>query len=557
MKVHEAIVDVFDREGVDDVFTLLSEELIGLFSYLEEEWDGDIQVYHARHEQGAAAMADGYARSTGGIAVCVVGRGPAIAQTGTSLISAQKGGSNTLYLVPEMPLYSRHDDKEFPQQSYLETMVGDVVSIRSPDTFHSTFRDAFRRLRADEGPIAVQIPWDLLEADADALDGADYAPSTAASSSGLGQTRLPPNDDLIEEAVDLYLDSDATKPPIILAGRGAVSADAKATLEELAERLNAFLATTIQARGYFSDHPFSIGYVGDLGPNMANQRLAESDYVLAVGCSLNRHTTDSGYLVRDEAKVVHVDTDPGSFEQFLPVDLPILGDARLAAEAILEEIERVNIDRSGEFWTDRTRQEIEEYSPMNDREFPDIEGTIDPRDLVETLDSVLPEERLVTHDAGAFLTWVLDGITVENPNDHVWVLDVASIGLGLGIGLGSAVTTEDRTCIMFAGDAGLTMALPELETAVRHDIPIIVVVLNDDGLGAEYHVAVNAGHSGDVAVIDSPDFAAVAESLGAEGYTVQSVDDIKAISDSIGKRPSGPIVVDCKVNREVKNRFYD
>jgi thiamine pyrophosphate-dependent acetolactate synthase large subunit-like protein len=552
MRVNEAIVRILAREGVENAFALMSEEIIPLLSTIEADWSEEINLIQARHEQAAAAMADGYARTTGDVGVCLVGRGPAIAQTGTSLLTARNAGSNVLYIVAETGLSATYDDKAFEQQSFLETMVGNVVSVRDPETLVPQFRNAFRELRSAPGSIAVQVPEDILEAELGA-DSLGYEPATLPT----GQdARLHPDDDAIDRAADRYLDSDATKPPVLLAGQGAVRADAGAAIERLAERVNGFLATTLQAQGYFSDHPYSLGFVGSLGQPVANERLRESDFVVAFGCSLNPHTTDSGHLLRDDAKLVQVDTDPARFERYTGVDLGVLGDARATATALEAELSARGIDREGEFWTDANREAIASRSVMADREFPDRSGTMDPRDVVRRLDELLPADRFVVHDAGHFATWVRDAIDIPGPDDHIWTLDLAAVGLGLPIGIGAAVATEERTPVTFCGDAGIMMSLQELETAVRYDVPIVVVVMNDETLGAEYHVGTGDDYAPAAAEIESPDVGAVAEALGAEGYTVRSVAELDGLADRIGGRPDGPVVVDCRTNRNVRNRLY-
>jgi thiamine pyrophosphate-dependent acetolactate synthase large subunit-like protein len=361
---------------------------------------------------------------------------------------------------------------------------------------------------------------------------------------------------MVEAAFEHYLDSDATRAPVVIAGRGAVQADAREALEGLAERLDAFLATTLQARGYFEDHPFSVGFTGDLGSPLANEKLTEADFVFAAGCSLNPHTHDSGNLVRDGAKTVHVDTDPTSIGRYLDVDLAIHGDAGVTAREFTRLLEDRGVDRSGEFRTEDARRRIADSSPLSDREFEVDPGRMDPRVLARSLDELLPRDRLVVTDAGHFATWVLDGITVRHPDEFVWTLDFTAIGQGLAIGIGAALSGAERNCVTVCGDAGFMMALQEVETAARHGAPITVVVMNDSTLGAEYHQAKNAGFSGDVARIDTPDIAALAERLGAEGYTVRSESDLEAVRDVLGGSRTGPVVLDCRIDPDVRHRVY-
>lgn len=288
MKAHEAAAELFAREGIDAAFTLLSEEIIELVSEMEDNWGDSFEVIDCRHEQGAALMADGFSRIDDGIALCIVGRGPAIAQTGAALVAAQNNGSRVLYLVPETKLGTTHDGKGFSQQTYLESMAGEVVSVRSPGNLVAELEQVIHRLRSGDGPIAVQVPTDVLGAEV----ADDSVPERPARPRPTDRGPIEPDPEAIEATVDAYLDSDATKAPIILAGRGAQAAGAKAALEALAERMGAYLVTSLRAIGYFGDHPYGLGPAGDLGSTLANEQVMESDFVLAVGASLNKHTVD-------------------------------------------------------------------------------------------------------------------------------------------------------------------------------------------------------------------------------------------------------------------------
>lgn len=357
----------------------------------------------------------------------------------------------------------------------------------------------------------------------------------------------------VEEAIDLYVESDAFQPPIILAGRGAIQANAKAAIEDLAERTSALLASSLQARNYFADHPYYLGFTGSWGSDLANRYASECHLVFAVGASLNPHTTDDGHVFGEDTRVIHIDHDAAGIGRYTGVNLEIEGDARVTVEALVEELERRGINREGELWSGKLRREIKESSTMNERKFPTVPGTVDPRELVTALDEILPDNRKLVTDGGHFTRWVLDGIRTD-PQDLTFTLDFGSIGLGLPMGVGTAVAALDHACVTICGDAGLMMSLPELETAVRNDVPMTVVVRNDNSLGSEYHSLDAQGTDPSVARVPAPDFAAVAESVGADGYTVESIEDLGAIADRLGRAPEGQIVVDCKVNPEVPHR---
>lgn len=551
MNTYDAISRTLEAEGVDTIFALMSEDTMGLLTTIDEREDCDIDLVQTRHEQGAMAMADGYSRAGNGIGVCVVGRGPAIAQTGTSLVTARKGESELLVLVPEPKLSASHGAKQFEQDMFLRSTIGNVASIRSPDTLLPELTEAFRSIRVGEGPVAVQIAWDVLDGETDVPGDIETLRSDVSTSSTTTAS-LVPSDERIGDASSLL--ARAEKQPVILAGRGAVRAEAKEALETVAERTGALLATTLQGRGYFDDHPFSIGFVGGYGSELANSYLRQSDTVLAVGCSLNPYTTNGGELVDAEQTVIHVDADHTNIGRYTPVDLSIVGDARLAAREIATELDRQGVERSGEFWIDSVRERLESAPAFDDGEFREQPGRIDPRDLLRSLEESLPKDRLVVTDAGHFACWVFDGVTMSYPDDYIWSADFAAIGQGLAMGIGAARAADDRSCVTFCGDAGFMMAQQEVETAVRNEIPITIIVMNDSGLGAEYHKLRHADQYAETALIDTPDIAEIAAAMGAESHVVRSPADLDEIEDELGRAPTGPRLIECKINQNVRHR---
>lgn len=552
MKAHDVLVRLLAAEDVDTIFTLMSNGTMSMLSTLEEQWGEEIRLVNTRHEQGAMAMADGYARATGDVGVCLVGRGPAISQTGNAMITARKKGSNLLVIVPESPLSETYDVKEFEQEAYLRSTIGDVVSIRSADTLIAEFEEALRRVKLGDGPLAVQIPWDLLEEDMDVSRDIGRGPIADRHPPGNARARVQPDADLVSRAIEIYVEADAFQPPVILAGRGAIEADAKAAIEELAERTSALVATSLQGRNYLSDHPYYLGFTGSWGTDLANTYANEAPVAFAVGASLNPYTIDEGHVFGDDTAVIHIDQDPVAIGRHADITLGIRGDARSTVEALNDELARRGIDREGALWADDLRNRIAESTTMHEREYPAVPGTVDPRELVVSLNEILPDEKKVVVDGGHFTRWCLDGIQTP-PEDFTFTLDFASIGLGLPMGVGTAAAS-DKPCITVCGDAGFLMSIQELETAVRNDIPLTVLVMNDSSLGSEYHSLAAKGDVPDVALVSTPEFADVAESLGADGVTVRSLDDLAAIADRLGSEPDGQLVVDCKVNHHVRHR---
>ncbi len=547
MKGRTRLIELLDEAGIETVFTLMSEDTMRMMSEIDRNYP-DIEMVQTRHEQCAVNMADGFARNSDDVGVALVGRGPAVAQAGTGLVTARKKGSDVLVIVPTSPVDGSHDQKEFDQEGYLRDTIGEFEAVRSHESLVETARDALRRVKVGDGPLALQVPWDLLDTEMDDDQLGDDADGVVDAMPG----RVEPDTESVEAAVEMYVDSAAFQPPVIIAGRGAVESGAKEAIEEFARRTSSLLATSLQGRNYFQDHPYYLGFTGEWGHDIANKYAIDSQLVFAVGASLNPYTTDEGHVFGEEGEIVHVDRNLANIERYTDVDLGIQGDAKLTFEALNAELERQGIDRDGELWTDDIREEIERFDRLGDREFEDVPGTMDPRDMMRTLNDLLPEDRRVVTGAGHHTRWVLDGIDVH-PTDFTFTLDFASIGLGLPMGIGAQVADPDRPTAVVTGDAGLTMSIQELDTAVREDVPLTLVVCNDSSLGSEYHSMEAGGVDGTVALVDSPDFAAVAESFGAEGYTATSVSELEELADVLGTR-EGQHVIDCRVNYKVRHR---
>lgn len=557
MNVREVITESLHELDVETVFALGSTGILDLMGALEQS-DG-IDVVHTRHEEGAIAMADAYARSGGDIGVAMVGMGPAVAHTGTGLVTARKFGSDMLLIVPAPSMtyetyfpkkrFEGFYEKSFNQDQYLSSTIENVVSVRGPDAIIPKLREAIRRLRNGEGPVALQVPMDVFERDLpEEVDVASLVNTGGYSGT---ETVTVPDESQISEAVELFLDSDVTKVPVILAGAGAVQSGAKEAIEALAEQMNAVIATTLRGRGFLDDHPYSVGLIGSYGSTVANKYVTETDYLLAVGCSLNVRTTDSGHLINEDAKIVQIDVDDSAIERYEPVDIGIKGDARRTIEALTATLEAENIDRAGTFWNDALREEIAQSSPWEETEFPEMPGTIDPRELIRWFDETLPSDRFVVVDTGHHAKWAVGGIETANPSDLLFPGEFASIGLGIYMGLGASLQATEKNVVAFCGDSAFMMAIHDLDTAVKQNAPITYVVVNDNALGAEYHTLKNSGRYAEMSIQETPDFGAIAQSFGAEGYTIGSRAELDEISDVVSEPRDGPVVINCLVNRNV------
>jgi thiamine pyrophosphate-dependent acetolactate synthase large subunit-like protein len=337
---------------------------------------------------------------------------------------------------------------------------------------------------------------------------------------------------------------------LILAGRGAVLSGAAPALRRLGELTGGLLATTLRATGLFSGDPYDVGVCGTFATPVASDLITQADCVLAFGAALNHMTTYNNTLF-PKAMVVHVDADEAAIGRFVDAGLAIRADARQVAEALVSELERRGHSVTG-FRTPATREAIAAYrigDGVRDQGTPDL---IDPRVLMLELDRILPRGRILCADTGQHARFAIRYLRVERPENLVQASEAGSIGLGIGTGIGAAIGRPGELIVVAVGDGGMMMSLGDLETAVRLRLPMLVVVSNDEALGAEVNVLSDLGMETRLAKIPSPSFEAVAAALGARAATVRSAADLGVVAQWLRDRADTPLVLGCRVNPEVR-----
>ncbi|MEX2356206.1 MAG: thiamine pyrophosphate-binding protein [Thermaerobacterales bacterium] len=540
MKVYQCVAQAVAKEGTEVIFGLMADDNLDILVELDDRWG--VKFISARHEQGAVAMADGWSRSTGKVVVCTVGRGPAIAQTGTALVTARKRNTPMVLLLTTQPWSDRATTKWFEQEGFLKYTIGAVEALRSPETVAEDVRRVFRHARSGRGPVVLHMPKDILEADLP--DSWQYEPVDVQPQ------RTAPDPERVEEAAVLLETTE--RPPVILAGRGAVESGAKQEIEALAERLGAFLGTTLLAKGYFEGHPYNLGVVGTYSTDKALEFLSTADCLLALGCSLNERTTHHGHTF-PRARIIQVDHQPAVIGDRTEIDLGIAGDIKATVTALNRQLAADGVDRKARFWT----PEIAEYlagAGVIEGDYTYLEGRMDPREFVDTINNKLPDKRTVVVDSAHFVRFVIDGITIRSPDELIWTTDFSAIGLGLVMAIGNAVARPERRCVLFSGDSGFMMHAQELDTAVRFGLPMTMFIMNDNALGSEVRQMEKKGKPTHLAHSKNPQFAELARGFGAKGFTVRSVADIERHADEFFNA-DGPVVVDVKINRNVAHRL--
>jgi thiamine pyrophosphate-dependent acetolactate synthase large subunit-like protein len=541
MRVYEAIGETLKRLEVRATFGLMGDGNLRFMTYLADTIG--IPYYAARHEGGAVAMADGYARVTGRVGVCSVTQGPGVTNTVTALTEARKASTPLLLLAGDTAARILRHNQDVDQTAIFKSIGVTVARVRSRDTLIIDLSRAFNQAIAMQQPIAISIPTDMQELPCEA-DGLEAVAVQASMPS------RPPSEE-IRRAVELIANS---KRPAIIAGRGAVRSNAREPLEHLAEQIGALLASTAQAKGLFAGNPFYVGSSGGFAWELGERLLSQADLILAFGASLNYWTTRNRELFNPSARILHCDRNSAAIGALTSADFALVGDVAATAEALSEESAQRGFSAAG-FRTPEIRGQIDSFR-LDDFQDQSSGRTIDPRTLMLKLDAMLPRNRTVVIDSGHSMGWPIIYLSAPDAAGFVFSNDFMAVGLGLGTAFGAAIAHPDRLTVCTPGDGGLMMSLGELETFVRYKIPALVIVINDASYGAEVHLLKNIGLPGHGAFFRDNDFAAIASAMGAQGITVRDAGDLEGLRTWLGDR-RGPMVVDCKVDPQIRGAWFD
>jgi acetolactate synthase I/II/III large subunit len=539
--LNEALADELQRQGVTRVFTLLGEDVVQLGVCLTRR---GIELVSARHESGAIAMADGYARVSGELAVALISRGPGVTNALTGLANAAKASNPVLVITGDCPqairgvVYSKWMD----QTALLQAAEIPFVTIDSPDSAVADLAAAAEWARGGKLMVA-QFPGEILEA----------AAGEAPASITLPPARPvpgPPDPEQITLLADLLGEDWAFAHPVILGGRGAHRAGAKQALLQLGDRIGAIMATTLMGKGLFDDDPFSVGISGTYSNESAIELLGMADVVLAFGSSLDPLTTISGELW-SKARVFRFDGDPAQAQRgSVPTEIFVQADARLAAEALVAELDRRGHRVNG-MRNDRVRAQIAEARVPPRHRDAGRAGSLDPRQVMMTLDELLPDDRTVVLDNGHHAAFSTAHLRVPDPGAFLSPLEFHCVGASTGMATGAALARPDRMTLYCVGDSGALMTFGDIESIARHRLPIVVVVVDDGGLGAEIQYLRVLGIDDAVAREHTPSFADVGRGLGFDSYSIETLDDLRELGDTIA-RPTGPVLLHVRVTEDVK-----
>lgn len=529
MKTYQLAAQSLSECGVGTIFGLMGDVNLAYLGDFVENHGGEFVAAVA--EGGAVSMADGYARMTGGVGVASVTHGPAVTNCTTALVEAVRSRSAVLLLTGGTPDVRDHF-QDLDLEGFARLTGAEYRRVRKADAVGADIAEALARVAATRVPLVLDLPYDLLE-----------VAVTGESPRAVPPLPVPgaPDPDLVDDALAALLGS---ARPVILAGRGAVASGARDDILRLARAIDAPVMTTLLAKDLFAGEPENLGVHGSLSHAVAIEELGRVDCMLVVGAALSSFTTDNTALLAGKF-VIQVDDRSGAFGRFAPVDLPIPGDAAGVVRALCERLAEAEAPApSGR----RVAQLAEAVQGLEAKGYRSISGggTVDMRDAMARLAELLPQGTQVVTDVGRFSFAAWKYLPVD-PGRFTVPGAFGSIGLGIATAVGAAAGRRDVPTVCVAGDGGAMMGLVEVSTAVRHRLPLVLVVLDDHCYGAEYLKLESLGLATAHSEVEWPGFAETARALGARAVTVREVDEFAQVRGLLDEG-AYPLVIEVKAD---------
>jgi acetolactate synthase-1/2/3 large subunit len=541
-----ALLESLEKQGVKHVFGILGGAILPVYDALCTH--PRIRHILARHEQGAAHAADGYARASGRAGVCFATSGPGATNLVTGIANAYMDSSPVIALTGQVPSAAKNSSYVIGRDAFQEA---DIIGITTPITKYnyqlntvaeipSTVNTAFYIATTGRpGPVVIDFPKNV-QAETEHVEFTDRIDIR-----GYNPT-INPHPLQIRKAIECLEDAER---PVILAGGGVITANAADELLTVAELLMAPVATTFMGKGAFPEiHPLSIGNIGMHGNPLANKLLLEADVMLAVGTRFSDRATGNLDTFCPESKKIHVDIDAAEIGKNIDVDIPIVADAKKALSAMYERLIKHAKKKPDNPWMKRVKEAKALLNPPNENQ------EFKPKSLLQTLRKLLPDSAIVTTEVGQNQMWAALYFKALKPRTFISSGGLGTMGFGFPAAIGAKTACPERAVVDIAGDGSFIMTEQELACSVIEEIPVTVIVLNNGVLGmvAQWQRMFYKKRYMAVKLGTYPDFVKLAESYGAQGFRVTSIPEFKkAVQTAVKSKVTTVIDVPISMEEDV------
>ena len=535
----QILLECLRQEGVTHIFGYPGGAVLPIYDAIFD--CHDIKHILVRHEQGAAHMADGFARSTGKVGVCLATSGPGA----TNLVT----GIATAYMdsIPMVAITGQVRTTSIGKDAFQEA---DITGITMPITKHNylvkdvadlaqAMAEAFHIARTGRpGPVLVDVPLDVsknqIEFDAKTdyptvINIPSYRPSGPAG-------RMP--DLQIRKAAQLIAEAER---PVLYVGGGAVASGAQAEVTALAEKTNILTTTTLLGKGSLDEtHPLSMGMLGMHGTAYANHAVNQADLLIAVGARFDDRVTGNVEKFATGAKIIHIDIDPAEIGKVMQADVPIVGDVKAIVAELIKHVK----PRPAGPWND-TILEWKRRFPLI---YPD-DGKLYAEFAIEQVSALFDHDCIMTTDVGQHQMWAAQYFKCRRTRQWITSGGLGTMGYGLPAAVGAQFANPDKRVVCLSGDGSFQMMAQELMTATVYGLPIITVIINNKSLGMvrQWQEMFYDERYSQVYFQASPDFVKLVEAYGGVGFRATTPDEFKTVLQLAKAVTDRPVVIDCLI----------
>ncbi len=540
----EIFVKSLEMEGVEIMFGIPGGQVLPIFDKL---YDSKIRFILTRHEQGAAHMAEGYARATGKVGVCLSTSGPGATNLVTGIANAYMDSIPIVAFTGQVPTHLIGND------AFQEA---DITGITRPVTKHNylvkdvkdlarTIREAFYIAKTGRpGPVLVDIPSDVQRAKTEFIwpqevEIISYKPSYKGHP---GQ---------IKKLAQVINESNQ---PVLYVGGGVVSSNASDELIELATKCNIPVTTTLMALGSFPpENELSLGMLGMHGSAYANKAIQQADLVISLGARFDDRCTGKLSAFAPKAKhIAHVDIDPTSISKNIVADIPVVGDCKLVLQDLLKEVK----PKKHTEWLNQIKKLKEEFPLKYSND-----DKLRPQFVVEEISRLTRGEAIVVTEVGQHQMWSAQFYKPARARKFISSGGLGTMGFGFPAGIGAKFGKQKEKVIVIAGDGSFQMNIQELATASINKVNVIVCILNNSFLGMvrqwqqlfynkRYSQVQLCSHSHDPKKCPIPDFVKITQAYGGEGFRVTEKNEVASVLKEAFKIKNKPVVIDFIVEDE-------
>ena len=535
------LLECLHKVGVTDMFGYPGGAVIPIYDeiYSFEK----IKHYFARHEQGAVHAADGYARVSGKVGVCLATSGPGATNLVTGIMTAHMDS------IPLLAITGQVRSNLLGRDAFQETdIVGITVPITKGNYLVQNIKDIPRIIKeayfiastGRPGPVLVDIPNDIQQQEI-SYDEFNKLFDKEIQLEGYDPTYVG-HPVQIKRALSLIKKA---KKPLIIAGAGVIKSQASKELFELANKMDMPVTTTLLGLGAFPEnHDLSLGMLGMHGTVPANYATDEADLVIAAGIRFDDRIAGNPSKFCERAKIIHIDIDPAEIDKNKKADVPIVGDLKNVLSEINKELE----PQDHKEWTDKVKEWKKEY-PLAHRDVG--KDKLLPQEVLKAINDILDGDTIVVTDVGQHQMWAAQYMTYKNANSIVTSGGAGTMGFGVPAAIGAQVGARDKKVVLIVGDGGFQMTLEEIMMIRQYNLPVKVVIINNSFLGMvrQWQELFKDRRYSFVDLECNPDFVKIADAYGIKSERLKTKADLENKLKDLILSDEG-VILDCIVERE-------